>query len=199
MKLSRSQLKSLIKECIVEVLSEGIAASSSQLTESRRTPQRPTEQDRILQNLVPMKTMKKSLAAAISHGPAQRSHQHMQAPSRPPVSLQTGDPIMDDILAHTAATTLIEQNHGPSRLEPGDAGPADPFARAMAQHDPEEVFGEAADKWSKMAFAHNVPVRDSGIGIAPERLAPPKQEAVARGQKYAPPLDYDPYNPSSDD
>ena len=37
MKLNRLDLKDLVKECLVEILAEGLSSSSSQINESKNT------------------------------------------------------------------------------------------------------------------------------------------------------------------
>ena len=228
MKLSRTQLKSLIKECIVEVLSEGLngnaghrltASSTTPLTEARHQSHQPQRaQQHSQQHSQQPSSRRRSLAESMLDDdydddqdiqPVRRQpQQRRNLPAQPsvPATLQLGDPVMDSIFAHTAATTVVEQGHGPSRLEEaGTAVSTDPFARALAKHNPEDVFGEeTASKWAKFAFPDGrVPVRGTSPVIteqAPVQQRRPEPEVTPSNRVVRqPPLDFDPYNPSHDD
>lgn len=139
-KMSRTQLKSLIKECLVEVLIDGLNPGSGedflQEAKSRKThasknkpsprPRRPA-----LDNVRFNQKINESVSAC------------------------TEDPILGNILADTARTTLQEQisdtsstlshNHQVSMN-------GDPAAQMAAKNDPSDMFGDAANNWAALAF-----------------------------------------------
>jgi hypothetical protein len=151
MALSRAELKQVIKELLIEVLSEGLGnvqatayrssapnrSSISGVTESRRQDGRrkPGFDPRLDTPIV--KQPSSALKEAIKRQAG-------------------GNAIMADILADTAATTL------PTMLSHGDTGGAAPemgHAPKITQQEqfhgaPEEVFGEeVTGRWADLAFA----------------------------------------------
>lgn len=68
--------------------------------------------------------------------------------------------MLSSILADTAKTTLQEQGSAESKGPGGAAIPSsvagDTAARIAASSNPEEMFGESADKWAQLAFADKI-------------------------------------------
>jgi len=148
-KLSRLQLKALVKECLVELLQEGLGSGSSQsmgvtlpVHEVRRQQVNQQQQKRRISPL--------DLPATV-HGQSQN-----RGPSGALAEAvrQTagGNSVMADILADTAMTTLQEQIANESSSERGSA------SRVQQQEQingtPEEIFGtQMTSKWADLAFA----------------------------------------------
>ena len=65
----------------------------------------------------------------------------------------TTDPIMSDILADTAMTTLKEQKEGSRPSGPSVMASGDQAAKLVNQSSPEELFGGQASNWANLAFA----------------------------------------------
>jgi hypothetical protein len=134
MKMSRSKLKELIKECIVEVLAEGLGGSTA-LSE-----------------------------ASVKVNPASRKHKKPQTPPRRKVldsikfdkrvneaaSSMTADPVMQSIFSDTAKTTLQDQLQHSNSTPSVPAG-ADAATRAAALSTPEDLF-EGSSNWAALAF-----------------------------------------------
>jgi len=150
MKLSRPALKALIKECLIEILTDGLggqldaAVSSSDVSvsESRRRSQvsqaqaaasrRPASQPQGSNSKIPTAALKEAIK--------RESH---------------GNSVLADMLADTAVTTL------PGFLSsqgPGGGGnmpmPGQGIAeQVMAKATPEEIFGEdSTSRWADLAF-----------------------------------------------
>jgi hypothetical protein len=130
MKMTRDALKELIKECIVEVLRDGLgarAATGVPTTEARRPAQ---------------------------NGPKPKHQSRANQPSD--IVLEAvrreagGSSVMTDILTDTAMTTLpqfIASDRG-QMVQGG--GPAE---LAVASSTPEELFGEEnTSRWASLAF-----------------------------------------------
>lgn len=140
MKLQREQLKSLIKECLVEILSEGLGNSLSvpvrslpQVTGISETRARRPQQrrdDPILDRPV---SAGRSISPSLKEAVRQESK---------------GDPMLASILAHTAATTL------PNMLSAERGGMGAPGGQEeQFNGTPEQVFGEeTTSRWSSLAF-----------------------------------------------
>ncbi len=130
--MKRNELKSLIKECVVEVLQDGIGPSlGTELRESARprpAPKRSTSSRKTSKQSSPKKKHVSGISTDISP-----------------------DPIMQSIFSDTAATTLQAQvageRRGPSLVAEG----ADRAAMIVAEHDPDELF-EGSSNWASLAF-----------------------------------------------
>lgn len=142
--MSRQQLKAIVKECLVEILQEGLGSGAGAsmgmtlpVTESR-APQRPVARGK---SPLDMQTLPNG------RRPTEALAQAIKAEAR-------GNALMADILADTAMTTL------PKMLGAGDsaARPSEGTQSRVVQEEkfvgsPEEVFGEeAASKWANLAF-----------------------------------------------
>lgn len=139
MKVTKNELKSIVKECLVEILSEGIGG-----TQKVEQKARPVQQSSIAENI----------RRTLSHPPTPQ-----RRPPAPSSLLKEairresgGDNVMADILADTAASTLpmMMQNEGKMPIPSTAAGGV--AERVVAAADPEELFGDAASKWASLAF-----------------------------------------------
>lgn len=134
MKLSRNELKSIVKECIVEILTEGLG-HDVQLSE---TVSRRNHVNNVPKRNIPeRRAQQPKMPPALNHAVAIAA---------------SGNNIMADIFADTAKTTLQSQlnadDHRTSMLEG-----ADRETRIVNQTTPEDIFGsETLDKWSALAF-----------------------------------------------
>jgi hypothetical protein len=133
-KISKKQLKSVVKECLVELLSEGLESNLASLSSKKQAAvQRKQEEQRLAEH---RQRFEVNVDNAVSH--------------------VTDDPVMQSILQDTARTTLQEQtsNDKSSRSSmssaPGTAG-----------IDLDTIFQEPKNNWSKLAFdkgrAGNIP------------------------------------------
>lgn len=127
MKLNKDILKTVVKECLLEILSEGINTSTerskedvfSAINESKKSKRRKTA------DLVRFENNVKNTANSL-----------------------TDDPVLSSIFEDTAKTTLQEQINSPSGVVAGDRA-----SYAAATNDPTDLFGESAGKWAALAFS----------------------------------------------
>lgn len=139
-KMTRNSLKSLVKECLFEILLEstdtdtGVNMSEAKASTTRR-PKRTQKQSR-----------RRPALDDIKAGP-QLAH---NVPSAIDVSQITSDPIMTAIFQDTASTTLVEQADAERGKAPKGRG--DAASLAAAQSDPSQLFGAAAQNWAALAF-----------------------------------------------
>ena len=136
-KLLKSELKEIVKECLLEILAEGLMNQNKQVNQPRQRKKKITERKKrsYLDNIAYNKNLKKKkqkLKTAL-----------------------TDNPIMNEILADTANSTLQEQvsaernQHNALVSTQGDQA-----AKVVSQSDPESLFGEeAASKWASLAFS----------------------------------------------
>ena len=126
-KLTKTALKSIVKECLVEILAEGIGSSST-INESKKVSKN--------------KPVKR---------PAPTNKKFDQAISQTVGSI-TDDDIMKEILADTAKGTLQEQlNH--DRSNPGalvSSGLSE--GNSNEGINLEGIFSSASENWSSLAF-----------------------------------------------
>ena len=141
MKITKNELKSIVKECLTEILSEGLGASASSSPVASR-PQRPN-----------VAALPDSLKNGLRRQNSPVSHASPQL--REAIRREAGgDKVMESILADTAASTL------PNFLKAGDgrSPAAMPAAgglveQVVAQTNPEDLFGDdVTSKWASLAF-----------------------------------------------
>ena len=140
-KVSRDTLKQLVKECLFEILLESTDASPARLSESKRR--------RSTKKMSSKKSLRSPRPAldSISFGGSKKEE---QPPPRIDVSGITSDPVMASIFEDTAATTLREQiaaERNGRQIVGGDAA-----SLTVANSDPINLFGEAANNWAALAF-----------------------------------------------
>ncbi len=133
MSVTRQQLKSIVKECLVEILAEGIGSTKKSIQEvSSRT-----------NNVV----SKKQSNVQARRGEHVKYSQTMAETIKREAG---GNSIMAEILADTAATTLPSMLKESAIQHPQPVGSVE---RAVADSTPEELFGDdAASKWAQLAF-----------------------------------------------
>ena len=121
--MSRSKLKGIVKECLVEILAEGLEGSTAKLTEKKNL-----EEKRALEEKALIERRKK-----------------LETTIDTTVSSLTDDSIMQSILADTARNTLQEQlSHEGTR--PGGLAPSNPGINL------DSIFQESQSNWEKLAF-----------------------------------------------
>ena len=140
-KVKRSVLKEIVKECLLEILFEGIDsepgyAEEEPIREARRPrASRPSS--------------KRKVASTRQERPKRTQQQerklHEDFVSNA-VGELTQDPMMASIFADTAQTTLQEQREG--RRPPSDAA-----AAVVDNTDNLETIFEGAGNWAAIAFA----------------------------------------------
>lgn len=135
-KVTRKLLKSLVKECLVEILVEGIDSNGADtLIEAvERPPGKNPKTDPMIEI---QKRRDKLDSVRVNEA----------------VSNLTTDPIMADILRDTAQTTLQEQTDGESR---GKFVPSDKASQLAYDNDPMDMF-DGATNWASLAFSDKKP------------------------------------------
>lgn len=130
MKINKSQLKVIVKECLVEILNEGLAGSlaaprTTQTTQGRQTMADSRRSGLSLpeRRVVPNNTVQQSIVKTAA----------------------AGNPILESIFADTMQTTyrdMVESER------PGAMMPLSGVERVVSESTPEQLFGdEAASKW----------------------------------------------------
>lgn len=139
-KVSRSMLKSIVKECLVELLAEGLSGGDTKsLVESISLKETYSD---IKQDFKPVKHSSKNKVVNPS----------FEKKTKQIISQTTKDPIMASILEDTASTTLQEQNTA-DRPNQFTAKPTDTYSQIASESDPMEMFGGASNNWATLAFS----------------------------------------------
>lgn len=145
-KVKRSVLKQLIKECLVEILVEGISADSNianTLAEAATPrPSSTKNKDKYNSELTRINSQREILDSKKANIKNDQI-----------IGSLTEDPMMADIFRDTAQTTLQEQglsnNARDARRVPGDAA-----SQTVANNDLQDLF-ENANNWAALAFTNN--------------------------------------------
>tara|TARA_A100001011_G_scaffold376472_1_gene439089 strand:- start:275 stop:688 length:414 start_codon:yes stop_codon:yes gene_type:complete len=131
-KLLKSELKAIVKECLVEILSEGIS------TTGQRQKSQPQQASRRRAAFDHVSWAKETERAA------------PKAPdSREVANSLTSDPILAEVLADSQRT-MVEQMQAESR---GPVASSGDFAqRKVLNSDPMDLFSESSSNWAALAF-----------------------------------------------
>lgn len=135
--MNRNEMKSLVKECLMEILRDGIGSAA--------------------QSSIPPQQQRQGIVQA-----AQRGRQAIDAPRQQrPLPTQNlkeaikreagGNKVMESILADTAASTLPQMLKSESKVPQHQ--PRGIVEKVIAETTPEEIFGsETASRWADLAF-----------------------------------------------
>jgi hypothetical protein len=141
-KVTKKVLKGIVKECLVEILSEGISPSQIEsVKQSKRLSGRALKEKR---NRNPRPALDNiTFNNAISEA----------------TTAMTSDPVMSAIFADTARTTLQEQYGAESGTSKSSSllsrKQGDQASRAVAGNPIEDLF-EGSDNWAALAFSEKV-------------------------------------------
>lgn len=134
--MTKTELKSIIKECLLEILTDGLGESINEVKKKNVQSQRIVEEK---ERINKMQLRKREVADS--------------------VSFITNDPVLRKVLSHTAQTTLQEQmagdrvpkNHrrqmNESTNDVDEGTPGDPGV------DISSIFGDASRNWAAAAFS----------------------------------------------
>jgi hypothetical protein len=160
---SRNVIKSLVKECLIEILAEGLIGGNTATTSETRemkgslyeaNERLEKEEKTNTSRPKPATSKRQSYLDSITAGVDNvRGTKNTDALIKEKVSSLTQDPIMSDIFADTAMTTLREQKENGRNSGPSVATQGDSAAKVVDQSLPEDLFGGAASKWANLAFA----------------------------------------------
>ena len=140
-KVNRKMLKNIVKECLVEILAEGISGGDVEELNESFEEAKP--------RLMPRLNEQKSRPSK-----KKQENNKFEENTQRAISKATNDPIMAELLADTAKTTLQEQNGADS---PGKftAKGSDTYSKIVESNDPMELFGNSSSNWAHLAFADN--------------------------------------------
>lgn len=127
-KLTRSGLKSIVKECLLEILSDGLS-STIQETVTKKKKQQIVNQTK--ESISREQDRKRIVNDSISYA--------------------TSDPVLRSVLEHTASTTLKEQNSA-ERRAPTLSNQSLSFGDDPSVGPGLNIEGMFNENWAAMAF-----------------------------------------------
>jgi len=147
-KLSRDVLKGIVKECLVEILAEGLSSTSSDSSVSKPVKKQP-----------PHPAPRRPAPDMISMGSG-NSQTSNSAVEQRIAKAAGGNNMMESILRDTAKNTLPTMMAADGKKDRSIAGRSmaermtngDAATKTMAATDPMDIF-EGASNWATLAFA----------------------------------------------
>ena len=128
-KMTKPQLKSIVKECLGEILSEGLGGASSSSSKKKNLAKRKKIEEKRLSD----------------------HRQKFEVKVDNAVSQITADPVMQSILQDTARTTLQEQMSNEIPTAHGRSSSI-PQAPTSAGVNLDNIFDGPSKNWGKLAF-----------------------------------------------
>jgi len=144
-KVTKKMLKGIVKECLVEILAEGLGDSEIVVEHADRG-----------QSRMKKKSIFDQMDEAFERKPRASDHTTFNDRVSTAAAAATSDPILQSILTDTAKTTLQEQlQHEQSIPVPpqpgfGPDGGTSLSAGSSAGLDINSLFGEASKNWSEL-------------------------------------------------
>lgn len=145
-KVTRTLLKEMVKECLVEILMDGLESPAGEQTLvesiSRSRSQKSSRPD-------PMVDIQRRRDKLDSKRVDTRRKPVI---SEAQISNLTQDSTMAEIFADTAATTLADQGLSNTAQDKNRYRPADAAATVAYENEPSDLF-EGANNWAALAFS----------------------------------------------
>jgi len=152
-KLTKDVIKGIVKECLIEILAEGLSSNekrsktTSKKTRTLKEAMSASESNNSRKTKTP-KFLDNINATNQNNGNLSRNTRLDELASN-----ITDDPILAEMLADTAHTTLQDQLAADSKKGFVPPGVGDNAQKLVENNNPEELFGEeASSKWASLAF-----------------------------------------------
>ena len=142
--MNRSELKSIVKECLLEILMEGVAAKPSRpaVVESKQRPvQKQNDKAQPAKNRPGLDLILHGAPSRGNQPPAPRGYDPLSSVAK---DLAGGNDVMASIFADTAKTTLAQQGINES------SRPSNPVVDTGI--DPSTMFASSKN-WEFLAFS----------------------------------------------
>lgn len=143
--MTKEQLKSIVKECLVEILVEGLS-DETPLVEMTKKRKRRAKKRR--------KSRKSADHTLFNAESDNRDEKRFENAVNESVQRISSDPVMQSILGDTARTTYQEQM-GHEMRNPGAMTVVGSDGRPTS-NVPDDFVSQNADKWAQLAFADPV-------------------------------------------
>ena len=141
-KLTKDELKNIVKVCLVEILEEGLLKSSN-LVESKSRRKKRVNTSNLKKNKLESNSKRKSYLDKIEYNKN----------TSPKIKTNLSDDnLINEMLADTARSTLQEQIAADRKKNVAVAPGSDYAAKKVANSNLNDLFGNATNKWSQLAF-----------------------------------------------
>jgi len=152
-KMTKGVLKGIVKECLVEILQEGLVETRSSLNESySHASTRQRRNKRPSAGTSQRSGRRQGLDSISYSGNKEPENKSFNRNAKKAAERLTSDPVLSSILMDTARTTLQEQNKSGNVQH---NRPKDMASKIVESSTPEDLF-EGADKWAQLAFAPKI-------------------------------------------
>jgi hypothetical protein len=154
-KLTKKDLKDIVKECLIEILAEGLATGRSAVSlNEKKDLKNQINENRVSENAANRFSYLDNIH--VGKSPSKTKTTKINENVLKAAKTMTNDPIMNSIFADTAMTTLKEQGIANS-AKGSISKPVDSAARIVESSDPAALFGESSQNWAHLAFADSIP------------------------------------------
>jgi hypothetical protein len=143
-KISRNALKGLIKECLVEILQEGLSADGLDAITERKAPRKRTQQARSRKASIALPG-RQAFNPALDTPVSKQRKSALSERISPAIASVSSDPTMQSLLEDTANTTLRRQ--GQAENHRGPQSQSDIPLEALG------MMGAETSTWETLAFS----------------------------------------------
>ena len=152
-KLTKRVIKNIVKECLIELLAEGLSShDNTENTSVRKTKTLKESMNSETVSTGRNKKLPKYLKGISSNDDNNSDLMKKEKFDQLAASI-TNDPVLSEMLMDTAQTTLQEQLAADSKKNFAPIGAGDKAQRLAESNNPEELFGEkVSSKWASLAF-----------------------------------------------
>jgi hypothetical protein len=159
MRLNKEELKSIVKECLVEILTEP-ALNESRSLRQQIQPRQQVQPKQSTQSIDPGLARRRAHLESIQVNQGQQqAAQDRARVTKSEIGSITSDPILQSIFADTAQrlTEAPEPSAKGGRIthEQAVMSSGDTASKAMLNADPLDIF-DSASKWADLAFSEPV-------------------------------------------
>ena len=153
-KLTKDVIKGIVKECLIEILAEGLSSdNNSARSVSKKTS---TLKEAMSSTVTSQNKMRKLPSylddidkSNIDNKPNLRKNEKLEQLA----TKITDNPLLREMLADIALTTLQEQMSAESQKGFAPTGIGDKAQKLVENNNPEDLFGEeVSSKWASLAF-----------------------------------------------
>jgi len=152
-KLTKDVIKGIVKECLIEILAEGLSSNEKRSKTTSKKTRTLKEAMSSSESKSSRKTKMPKYLDDIDNADQNNSNLRKNKRLDEIASSITDDPILAEMLADTAQTTLQDQLAADSKKGFVPSGVGDNAQRLVENNNPAELFGEeASSKWASLAF-----------------------------------------------
>lgn len=165
-KVTKLALKRIVKECLIEILTEGLAESSNQLRKDVKDHGISDQKKNVARRSVSLISARPRSASLDHHV---TSNPNLKSSAQSAAQMLTDDPVLQDVLIDTACGSLqeaVQNDPDLGRPDGRESRPIPATAGPTMSGDPDKIFDQivpgVSKKWAQLAFA-------------PPKTAPPTQ------------------------